>query len=339
MNKHSAILLLVCLYFLCSCTRNTDQDSFSINGLWVLQSIESPEGMIDKYPHDGTSWMRIYDDSCFYECQVIKAPNGTMIAPNRMEHYTLVANSSDTYLYLQSDGTHPIDVKNDTAVVIQEIGRQYAWRRSSSLDQERINDVVSIIKNDVSSQDGYFRRYVFSDAERSLQSSNYVLVLALIVVVLLLFIIVQYTIGLYRNKKRVEQELQLIEQERQSLPEPVRAAMSSVEEEFRGSDIYMALRKKMSNGIRFTQSDWDNIERSFKSVYPRFTSTLLNLYSMSKVELQVCYLIRLGASPSEMASVLSKDASTISSIRSRLYMKVFYKKGSSKDWDEFIRSL
>ena len=34
-----------------------------------------------------------------------------------------------------------------------------------------------------------------------------------------------------------------------------------------------------------------------------------------------------------------QDTSSISSIRSRLFYKVFDKKGSSKEWDEFIHTL
>ena len=64
-----------------------------------------------------------------------------------------------------------------------------------------------------------------------------------------------------------------------------------------------------------------------------------SLYSMSPVEYQVCLLLKLNATPSEIATVLCKDASSISTVRSRLYGKVFGKKGSSKEWDEFIRSL
>lgn len=60
---------------------------------------------------------------------------------------------------------------------------------------------------------------------------------------------------------------------------------------------------------------------------------------MSQVELQVCQLLKLGCSPSEIASALCKETSSISSIRSRLFKKVFGQKGSSKEWDEFIRTL
>lgn len=40
-----------------------------------------------------------------------------------------------------------------------------------------------------------------------------------------------------------------------------------------------------------------------------------------------------------MASALSKTRTGISSIRSRLYKKVFQKSGSPADWDKFVLSL
>ena len=92
-------------------------------------------------------------------------------------------------------------------------------------------------------------------------------------------------------------------------------------------------------GELLNKYDWNGREEHFKSVYPRFNSTLLTLRNMSEIEMQVCQLLKLNVSPSDIATVLCKDKSSISSIRSRLYSKVFDKKGSSKDWDEFIYSL
>jgi hypothetical protein len=50
-------------------------------------------------------------------------------------------------------------------------------------------------------------------------------------------------------------------------------------------------------------------------------------------------LLKIRTAPAEIATVLNKDKSTISSMRRRLYKKVFGKEGSGKDWDEFILSL
>ncbi len=60
---------------------------------------------------------------------------------------------------------------------------------------------------------------------------------------------------------------------------------------------------------------------------------------LSEVEWRICLLIRLELSPSDMTKALCREASSISSIRSRLYAKVFGRKGSPRDWDEFILSL
>jgi hypothetical protein len=50
-------------------------------------------------------------------------------------------------------------------------------------------------------------------------------------------------------------------------------------------------------------------------------------------------LLKIRTAPAEIATVLNKDKSTISSMRRRLYKNVFDKDGSGKDWDEFILSL
>ena len=43
--------------------------------------------------------------------------------------------------------------------------------------------------------------------------------------------------------------------------------------------------------------------------------------------------------PSDIAAVLARDISTIRTVRSRLYKKVFGQKGGAKEWDEFIMSI
>ena len=74
-------------------------------------------------------------------------------------------------------------------------------------------------------------------------------------------------------------------------------------------------------------------------MYPGFISQLRNLHAMSELEYQVFLLIKLRVAPSDMAVVLARDASTISTVRSRLYKKVFDKKGGAREWDEFIMSI
>lgn len=326
-------------FVLLSCSGSDRQEGLVLNGAWELEKIVYPDGETFQYDQDDLTLLRIYDDSCYYECRILVAPSGKMAVPGMKEHYTLIDQGKDNYLYLQEKNQFPLTVINDSTIVIQETGRKYTWKVCTTYSEDAIAEITNIVRNDVNDGSDPSHRYVFSYAERHLKSVNHTLIYTLIFIVVAFMMFLNYAYFLYRNKKRVEKQLKMIEQERQSLPEPVRIAMNSVEEEFHQSDFYISLRKKIANGERLSKEDWNGVEEHFKSVYPRFNSTLLNLRSMSQTELQVCQLLKLNVSPSDIATVLCKDKSSISSIRSRLYSKVFDRKGSSKDWDEFIHSL
>lgn len=80
-------------------------------------------------------------------------------------------------------------------------------------------------------------------------------------------------------------------------------------------------------------------EEQVDGAFPRFNSKLNSLCSMSDTEHKVCMLIKLRVTPLDIAALLHKDVNPISSVRSRLYVKVFNQKGGAKDWDEFLRTL
>ena len=119
----------------------------------------------------------------------------------------------------------------------------------------------------------------------------------------------------------------------------VKEAVKTVEKEFFTSDAYVHLRQRITSGQRLKEPDWVDIEERLKTVYPGFTSQLRSLYPMSELEYQVCLLIKLRIPPSDIAAVLSRDVSTISTVRSRLYKKVFGQKGGTREWDDFILSM
>ena len=116
-------------------------------------------------------------------------------------------------------------------------------------------------------------------------------------------------------------------------------AMKAVEREFKGSDWYVTIQRRIGHGERITEADWEEIERQLKVVYPNFVRNLSGLCRFSDVEWRTCLLIKLDVAPSDIAQTLHREASSISTIRSRLFQKVFDRKGSSREWDEFIASL
>ena len=99
------------------------------------------------------------------------------------------------------------------------------------------------------------------------------------------------------------------------------------------------IRSRIDAGENIKLNDWKELERQLRIVYPNFASSLFSLHNMSQIEWQVCMLLKLRVKPADIALVLKKDKSSISSIRSRLYRKVFDKPGTGKDWDEFVQTL
>ena len=102
---------------------------------------------------------------------------------------------------------------------------------------------------------------------------------------------------------------------------------------------YTDLRRRLREGGVLSDDDWREMERQIRAVWPDFVRRLSELVRLSEVEWRTCLLIRLKLSPSDMTRALCREASSISSIRSRLYAKVFGTKGSPRDWDDFILSL
>jgi len=105
------------------------------------------------------------------------------------------------------------------------------------------------------------------------------------------------------------------------------------------SDIYRRLQECLNTGKSLNYQDWGELTRLLNSIYTGFTEKLYSLYSMSEQELHVSLLIKMHIQPRDIASLTAHSKESIATTRSRLYSKVFGRKGSSKEWDDFIFSL
>ena len=142
-----------------------------------------------------------------------------------------------------------------------------------------------------------------------------------------------------KAKKQLRLQLQQIQEVRANRPPSVRQAVASVESSFFASDDYAALQRRIASGQRLKDEEWADVEQRLKTVYPGFATQLRGLHQMSELEYRVCLLIKLRIAPKDIATVLARDMSTISTARSRLYKKVFGQKGGAKEWDDFILSM
>ena len=109
------------------------------------------------------------------------------------------------------------------------------------------------------------------------------------------------------------------------------------------SEIYKYIQKqlnttKVSKNL-LSNKDWKELEETINAIYKDFTENICKLCKLNEHEYHICLLIKINKSPIDIAKLTAHSKEAITSTRRRLYEKVFRKKGSPKDWDDFIHSL
>ena len=105
------------------------------------------------------------------------------------------------------------------------------------------------------------------------------------------------------------------------------------------SDIYLRIKRDMNEGRSLSEDDWAELTEVVNTTYPNFSEKLYSLYRMSDQDFRVSLLIKIRLQPKDIASLTAHSKESVASTRSRLYQKVFGKKGSTRDWDDFILSI
>ena len=105
------------------------------------------------------------------------------------------------------------------------------------------------------------------------------------------------------------------------------------------SEIYHRLQQCLNSGRSLSHQDWTQLAELVNSIYTGFTEKLYNLYRMSEQDYHVSLLIKVRIQPKDIALLTAHSKESVASTRSRLYTKFFGRKGSSKDWDDFVLSL
>lgn len=105
------------------------------------------------------------------------------------------------------------------------------------------------------------------------------------------------------------------------------------------SPIYLRIKQYMNEGRSIASEDWTELAEAVNATYTGFTEKLFSLYRMSEQDYHVSLLIKVRIQPKDIATLTAHSKESVASTRSRLYQKVFGKKGSTKDWDDFILSI
>lgn len=338
--KHILSFIAACLML--GCTSNSHNDKpYILQGAWTLEQLDYPTGRSETYAETKGTILRLYDgDSVMYECWLIRTDAGLIVKPGSQCQVTLIDKGGGEHVYLEDDNPRPLTVKDDSTIIIQRNGILYTWHCADDIANEWGEEIKEIIAADI--QKDYTdeqQSYVFSAKERQQANVIHGFILATIGVIILLVLIARIAFDNRKARRRLQLQLQQIQEVQEKRPQAVRQAIESVEENYFASDEYQTLQRRIATGQRLKDEDWLNVENQIKKVYPGYSSQLRGLHTMSELEYQVCLLIKLRIAPSDIAAVLARDVSTISTVRSRLYKKVFDRKGGAKEWDEFILSI
>ena len=89
-----------------------------------------------------------------------------------------------------------------------------------------------------------------------------------------------------------------------------------------------------------TSADYHKLAEALNKAYNDFTDRLKEFYpDITAQEMWVCCMVKTGLSAKEICGISTYSASSLSMAKSRLYSKMFHKKGSSKELDAFIRGF
>lgn len=91
--------------------------------------------------------------------------------------------------------------------------------------------------------------------------------------------------------------------------------------------------------LQISSEKWISLEEAVNEAYQGFTETLFSIHKLSKHELRVCLLIKIGIPPKGMANLTNHSKESVASTRRRMYKKFFGRNGTPQQWDEFINSL
>ncbi len=337
--KYVILLMVSCIVLSCS-TDNNGGKQFTLDGAWTLRQMDYPAGGSKAFEETKETLLRLYEgDSVFHQCWMTRTETGLTIRPIEDVQVSVVDKGHDEYVYLEDDDPHPLTMNDDSTIAIQQEGILYYWHSDDDIAKEWSEEIREIVVAELQKGHGERHSYMLSRKERQLSNVIHGFVFSTIGIIVLLLLIARIAIDYRRDKRRLQLQLQQIQEVQEERPKVVRLAIESVETAYFASDEYQALQRRMATGKILKDGDWLTIENQIKKVYPGFSSQLRNIYAMSKLEYQVCLLIKLRVAPSDMAVVLARDASTISTVRSRLYKKVFGQKGGAKEWDKFILSI
>lgn len=325
------IFIVLLIFSACHSEQEKHKDGFDIIGAWELIRIEYPNGEVRNFDVGTYTRCKIFDaDSTYYSIELFTDGDDVTIIPHEMARFSLSADST----YVENGRRTPFQIIDDSTFTTVWDGYLEVMRKCPTITESRkkeIREFVRIALTEGKEDSDRLTDYMLSTSERKLQSRSERYMFAALLLLLVVAILVWYVWQMRKRKHEIENQLRELQKIQNLRPAPVNDAMREVEAEFYQSEYDISLRKKIEAGCNFKFEDWEELEQRLKVIYPAFSAALYQLLGMSKTEYQVCLLIKIRTTPNEIAGVLKREPSSISSMRGRLYHKYFDKKGGAKE--------
>ena len=136
------------------------------------------------------------------------------------------------------------------------------------------------------------------------------------------------------HKKLIKVEMDLLDKQNESIILEQRHKDLLIMD-LESSDIYRKYHKYTN---LFSNDDLRKLKEALNVAYDRFTLRLEELYPPIRYdELYICCLVKIKLSSKAICTIMGCRANNLSMTKIRLYKKIFKKKGSVFDFDDFIR--
>lgn len=148
---------------------------------------------------------------------------------------------------------------------------------------------------------------------------------------------------IYVKQRRNSQQLKLekFQMPKKNGPE-IESQRTSKEETMHSEEIYKNIMLMVNNPNakkKINEEMWAALSQAVNRIYPGFDEKLYGLCKMSEFDYRICLLIKIRLSPSSIAAIANLSTSGVSTLRSKLFMRAFNRKGRPSDWDDVIASL
>lgn len=142
-----------------------------------------------------------------------------------------------------------------------------------------------------------------------------------------------------KEAQRLRADAEYLQSENQAITEK-RKYQAQLLSQLKESELYKKIMRHMKDpNFHLTVEEWHQLGLLIDKTYDGFSYRLSLFGGLSELELRVCFLVKLGVPPSDMANILFKSVAAISMLRKRMYQKITKKKGASSQFDDFIRDF